>query len=153
MADLWLQRHGNSLVGADSDSNAVIAKMAFGKLFRAEVVSPRSGKQHRLYWSLCRRIAEAIGSQSENVSDVLKIETGHCEVIRTKSHGELRLPRSIAFFKLDQEGFSEFFKRCVAIIETEWGIARPDILAAVEELLTPEEWRDVLHPARTKETA
>lgn len=152
MADLWLKRSGNTLIGADTESNAVIAKMAFGKLFRAEVVSPRSDKQHRLYWSLCNRIAAAIGSEAENISDVLKIQTGHCEIIRSKTYGELRLPRSIAFSKLDQEGFSEFFRRCTIIIETEWGIARPDVLAAVEELLTPEEWRDVLHP-RAKEKA
>lgn len=84
------------------------------------------------------RIADAIGAEPENVSDLLKIETGHCTTIKSKKYGVIRLPRSISFANMDQTAFSDFFNRCVTIIETEWGIARSDVLEAVDDLLHPE---------------
>jgi hypothetical protein len=128
-------RKGNSLVPWGAESDGVLSKMAFGKPLHVDVKQPRNSKHSALYWVLCHRIADAIGSESEAVSDLLKIETGHFTIIKSKKHGELKLPRSISFAKFGQEQFGEFFERCLTVISAEWGIARPDVLAAVSDII------------------
>lgn len=139
MADFFARRVGNALAPDGPDCASVLAKIPFGKLMRVEVKQPRNGNFHRLYWALCARIGDAVGVDSENISDLLKIETGHCVIVRSKTYGELRLPRSISYAAMDNAAFSDFFERCVQVIHETWGIAKPDILAAVDDLLTPAE--------------
>lgn len=134
---IWLKRVGNTLVPDGDDSGAEFAKLPFAKVLQAEVKHPRNVAHHRLYWALVHRIAAAIGAEPENVSDLLKIETGHCTIIRSKKYGEIRLPQSISFAKMDQSQFHDFFEACVRIIYENWGIARSDILDAVSDLLAP----------------
>jgi hypothetical protein len=103
------------------------------------VTQQRNARFHALYWVLCSRIANAVGAEVETVSDMLKIGAGHCHVVKSKKHGILLLPKSISFAKLDETGFRTFFEACVMTIYTEWGIDRQDVLAAVNDLLLPEE--------------
>lgn len=117
------------------DSWSVFAKLKGGIPVYVEIKQPRNAKHSALYWVLCHRIADAVGTTSENVSDLLKIGTGHCTTIKSKSLGEVRLPRSISFAKMGQTEFADFFERCISVITTEWGIARPDVLSAVSDLL------------------
>lgn len=127
-------RNGNALKAFGSESDAVLSKVPFGKVVYVEVKQPRNGKHHRLYWSLCSRIGDAIGVESETVSDVLKIRTGHCTNVQTK-RGILQLPKSISFAAMDQTEFREFFEKAVTVIVSEWGIARSDVLDCVKDLL------------------
>lgn len=133
MTVLWVQRAGNSLVPDGDESIAAFARIPFGKSLQCEVKQPRNSRFHRLYWALCARIASGVGAEPENVSDLLKIATGHCTIIRSKTYGEMKLPKSIAFSKMEQSEFSAFFERCCAVIYTEWGVDP----AAVADLLLP----------------
>lgn len=137
MSVLWLKRVGNGLFPDAADSDAELAKIPFGKTLQAEVKQPRNVRFHRLYWALVHRIASAVGSEPENISDLLKIETGHCDIVRSKKYGEIRLPKSISFAKMDQAAFSQFFEACLVVVYTNWGIARSDIMAALGDLLAP----------------
>lgn len=118
-----------------AESAAAFGKLPFGKTVRVEVKQPRNGKFHRKYWLLCARIGDAVGVDSENVSDLLKIETGHCTIVKSKTYGELRLPRSISYAAMDNAAFSEFWDKCVQVICSTWGIARADALEAVKDLI------------------
>lgn len=133
MVDFWAQRVGGTLVPDSVESSAVFAKVPFGKAVHIEVKQPRNGGFHRLYWALCQRVADGVDASSENISDTLKIATGHCTIVKTKSYGELRLPKSISFAAMDQTAFSEFFERCIRVIYEEWKIDP----AAVADLLAP----------------
>ena len=137
MATLYVRRVGNSLHPDGADCAAVLSKLPFNRLLRVEIKQPRNVQFHRLYWALCARIGDAVGADSENISDLLKIETGHCTLIRSKKYGELRLPASIAFAAMDADGFRDFFDRCVVAIYEQWGISKPDILATIADLLDP----------------
>jgi len=117
-----------------AESASVFSKLAFGKVVQVEVKQPRNGKHLRLYWTLCHRIGDAIGVEAEDLSDVLKLRTGHVRIIKT-ARGTETLPASISFARMTQEDFSKFFDRCVTLITTEWGIARTDILEAVRDLI------------------
>lgn len=137
MSDFWLIRHGNTLISHTAESQETISRLPFGKPLQATIKQPRNGRHSALYWVLCHRIAAAVGSEPENISDLLKVETGHCEIIRSKKYGELRLPRSISFSKMNQTDFSIFFENCLRIIYSNWAIEREDILATIGDLLEP----------------
>lgn len=124
MTTLWLRRVGNSLFPDGDESIAELSKIAFDKSLRCEVKQPRNSQHHKLFWSVCARVASGIGAESDAVCDVLKIATGHYTLIRSKSYGEIKLPKSISFAKMDQTQFRTFFDKCMETIFTEWGIDR-----------------------------
>lgn len=135
MSEFWVHRVGSVLAPLDMESVDELDKLPRNKPLHVEVKQPRNAAHHRLYWSLCARIAEARGVTAENVSDVLKIATGHVTTVRTKSYGEIHIPKSISFAKMDQTAFREFFERCVMVIYEEWQI-EPE---TVSDLLVPQE--------------
>jgi len=134
MKDFWCVREGMALRPYGVESGSMLGKLPFGKVVRVEVKQPRNGAHHRLYWTLCTRIGDGLGMDSEDISDVLKIRTGHFREVKTR-HGMERFPKSISFAAMDQEAFGRFFDKCVLVITTEWGIARADILECVKDLL------------------
>lgn len=138
METLFVRRVGNALHPDGADCAAVVSKLPFGRAIRVEIKQPRNVRFHRLYWALINRIADAVGADPENVSDLLKIESGYCTLVRSKKYGDIRLPGSISFAKMDEMAFRKFFDCCVQVIHENWAIAVPDILAAVEDLLHPE---------------
>lgn len=135
--DAWLIREGNALRPFGRESSEQLSKLPHNKPVYAEIRQPRNGKHHRLFWTLTHRIGEAVGVDGDAVAHVLKIRTGHVREIRTKRGVEL-MPLSISFAKLDQIAFDKFFNQCLDVITSEWGIARPDILEAVKDLIGEE---------------
>lgn len=135
MEILFVRRVGLNLVPDGADCASVVAKLPFGRPIRVDLKQPRNPLRHRLYWALCHRIGDAVGVDSENISDLLKIETGHCVIVKSKKYGELRLPRSISFAKVSETEFKTFLDRCIQVIHENWGISRPDILEAIKDLL------------------
>lgn len=138
MSDFWATREGMQLRPFGAESASVFAKIPFGKVVRVDVKQPRNGAHHRLYWTLCNRIADGVGCESEDISHILKLRTGHVRIVKTKK-GLEEVPRSISFASMDQMQFRSFFDKCVVVIETEFGIAKPDILELVKDLLHPQE--------------
>jgi hypothetical protein len=84
-----------------------------------EVSRPRNINHHRLYWALCTKIGNALDVEPENISDVLKLRTGHFTTVQTRT-GPVHLPRSISFAAMDQTAFRDFFERCTKVITSEW---------------------------------
>lgn len=135
--DYWAIREGMTLRPFGAESGSAMGKIPFGKVVHVEVKQPRNSKHSRLYWTLCARMADALGCDREDISHILKVRTGHVRQIRTK-RGVEEVPQSISFAKMDQEAFAKFFDKCVHVIEHEFGIAAPDVLAAVADILHPE---------------
>lgn len=134
MSDFFALREGMTLRPFGAESASVFGKLPLGKMVHVEVKQPRNGAHLRLYWTLCHRIGDALGMEAEDISDVLKIRTGHSREVKTRRGVEV-FPKSISFAAMDQEKFKVFFDRCVLVITTEWGIARSDILECVKDLL------------------
>lgn len=122
MTVLYVRRIGNALFPDGEESICQIAKIPMGKILKAEVKQPRNGAHHRLYFALCNRIADGIGSEADSVSTVFKMATNHVDTIRTKSYGDVKVPRSISFAKMDQTAFREFFDLCVKTAFEQWGL-------------------------------
>lgn len=136
-ATFFAVRVGNVLRPDGAESANTLSKLPYGESLLVSIRRPRNLKRHKLYWVLCQRIADAIGAEAENVSDMLKIETGHCRIVKTRKFGVLRLPASISFHSMDETAFRDFFDRCLNVIYSEWGIERNDILAVVNDVLMP----------------
>lgn len=134
MSEFWCVRKGDGLFPADAESAAEFAKLANGKPMKIEAVRPRNVERLRLYWVFCTRIGNAIGQEREVVSDILKIATGHCVTVKTRS-GWQRLPRSIAFGKMEENDFGAFFNKCIVATCEELGMRRPDVLDAVADII------------------
>lgn len=133
--DFWVRRIDNTLVADGDESVSEFSRLPFNRPLRVEVKQPRNLQFHKLYWSLVHRIADGIGSDPENVSDLFKIATGHCTIIKSKAHGVIKLPKSISFAKMDADSFRVFFEACVTTLYEEWGIDP----SAVADLLAPQE--------------
>lgn len=139
MTVFWAVRKGDALYPDSQESYAEFAKLPFGKSISVEAKRPRNAGRHRFYWMLVTRVATAMGVAPETVSDVLKIATGNCTTVRTKSYGDVRLPKSISYAAMDETAFGAFVEACIQVIQTEWAIERADLLEATADLLTPTE--------------
>lgn len=139
MTTFFVMRTAAGLAPMTVDDAAEMAKMSWSKAIRVEAKSPRNVNFHRLFFALAHRIASAVGCETENVVDLLKIESGHFTLVKSKKYGDLRLPKSISFASMTGEEFSTFFDACVAVIQENWSIPRPDILAITQDLLIPTE--------------
>jgi hypothetical protein len=115
----FFRRTMSGLVPADDEAEKALRGVKPGVVVAVEVTRPRNIQHHRLYWAMCSKIANAIEAEPENISDVLKLKTGHFVTVQTKG-GPVHLPRSISFAKMDQGEFREFFERCCRVISMEW---------------------------------
>ncbi len=134
MTDFWASRTGDQLIPSDSESWAEFARVPFGKALHVEVKQPRNPGHHRKFFTLVHRMANALGVNSEALRDHLTVRAGHVNIVKTKD-GIREYPASIAFAKMDQTEFNQFFNRCVVTIAEDWGLRRPDILDAVRDLI------------------
>ena len=136
MSDGLFIRSVNGLTPADDSAREMLAGLPIGKMVKASVSRPRNLGHHRLYWALCSAIASSIGAQRENVSDVLKLKTGHFTVVQTKSE-RIRLPRSISFAKMTQDEFNTFFKECTRVICEEFlpHMKPSDLVKEIEQMV------------------
>lgn len=78
----------------------------------------RSGQMHRLFFALLKMVFD---NQTEcKTMDVLlsvvKLGTGHADVVRTAQGFYFSVPRSISFARMDQDQFNKFFNRAVDFI-------------------------------------
>lgn len=130
----WATRQGSTLVPTDAESLTEFERLPFDCDLQIEATQPRNSKHNRLFFKLCSRIGSGIGRSTEWVSDAFKVETGHMDVF---SYGgkEHMVLRSIAFHKMDQLAFSQFFERCIQIMYERWQIDP----ASVADLLVKNE--------------
>ena len=138
MVKFLAKRVGNTLVPDAIEDGTEFAKLPIGKLVWVEARQSRSLPQLRLWWGLCRRIGAAVGVEPESVSDLLLIEAGHYDLLRSKKYGDIRRAKSISFATLDATEFNAIFDKAVDVIYTNWGIAREDVLEVVQDLLIPQ---------------
>ena len=91
-----------------------------GSIVACEISSPRNVNHLRLYWSLCATIGDSIGVHRENISDVIKLKSGHYRTVKTKAE-TYQFPKSISFSAMKTQGeFSAFFNTACQIVCTEF---------------------------------
>lgn len=114
-------RSQNGLIPHNEAASEALRGIAWGTKVKAQISRPRNPGHHDKYWALCSKIADAIPGDytAENISDVLKIESGHATAVQTKG-GIIYLTRSISWAKMDQAAFAKFYDRCLIVICEQW---------------------------------
>ncbi len=135
---ILLKRTLSGLSPKDKSGQEALDAIPVGSVVRVRISKPRIHKHAAKFWVLCSVIADAIGPTvtSDMVASVIKLRTGHTEVVRT-AHGIVEYPASIAFHRMDQDSFNAFFERALVVVQTQFlpGVTKAEIKAQIEDLI------------------
>ena len=87
-----------------------------GQLYDIVPVADRSDPHHKLYWAILGRVVKDSGlwPSSAHLHDDLKMLCGHYRTVVNKTTGGLYyVPDSIAYAKMDQRQFQEYFEQAM----------------------------------------
>jgi hypothetical protein len=101
-----------------------IEKLPNDQLFDISVASKRSDPHHKLYWVTLGNVVKATGlwATSAHLHDDLKMTTGYYRTAINPFTGELYyVPDSIAYKRMDQREFAEYFERTMAYLAEKLG--------------------------------
>lgn len=120
MAKFLAQKHLNSLRPADDAGLDALRKIGNGELVSVEIKKSRNIKHHRMFWALMTIVHDNMDSERyptvEDLTAAVKIAAG----LRTRielPNGDIGfIPGSIAFHKMDQTAFGEFYNRVCDLI-------------------------------------
>lgn len=133
------RKTNGSLQPMDERGEDVLRRIADGDTVTCDVKRPRNIQHHRLFFALLQLVydnTERFASVDE-LLDVVKILTGHCRTFRLRDGAEVKIPRSIAFSRMNQDAFNAFFDRAVDAICQEIipRIDKKALLAEVYEMV------------------
>lgn len=108
---------GGALWPDGEESERAMRRMGDGEACEVEFKRPRNIILLRKYWRLCEYVAESCPGveTARQVDHVLKIETGNVEVFKI---GDTLYQQagSIAIGNMDEDGFSEYYRKCIKVI-------------------------------------
>lgn len=114
------QKHLGALRPTDEAGQDALRKLGNGELVTVEFRKSRNIKHHRMFWALMSIVHQNMDHDRyptvEDLTSAIKIAAG----LRTRielPNGEVGfIPGSIAFHKMDQAAFSEFYDRVCDLI-------------------------------------
>lgn len=135
MTALTFTRTLSGLAPTDDAATRRLQRIPLGNTVQVTVASQRRHKSLARWWVLCGLIyqnSDQFGS-AEQVSDLLKIMSGHCSTIVSKATGEIYLiPKSISFAAIPEDEFQEIWLRAIKAVCT-------DIIPGLEEQAVQDE--------------
>lgn len=106
-----------SLFPADGPAMAAICALKVDEPVEVRIVKERSLPQHRLFWSVLKHVAENSKFESaERLLVALKVRLGWYDPVRLLNGKIIAVPHSIAFARMEQADFQDFFDRSIAVI-------------------------------------
>ena len=148
MTSVFMVRGANgngvdSLLPVDEKGQQILSRLKPGQLVRVDVRRQRSIKHHRLFFLLMNTVHKNLPERYDNIYptvdslvDAIKMEVGCFETFVTLDGEVVRRPGSIAFHKMGQDGFNEFYNRvCDIVIEHFYpGMESDDLKREVESM-------------------
>lgn len=125
MSELFLRRGTDGgLWPDDEESKAVIDAIPAGELLRAETTRPRNPRFHRLFFGLISLVFKNTTryKSPEVLREIVTIGAGHCDISIIKVDGQVfvhHVARSIAWSKMEEDEFRQFWNRAVDYIIAE----------------------------------
>ena len=124
---LWLAKVTSKsgkvgLVPADAEADAALRKMGEGECAEFNVRKTRSVGWNRKYWALCRAIGENQDPErdEDSIDAELRVLAGHFDVLYVANH-EVRVPKRIAFNKLDADGWAAYWAKVEQAVSYRFG--------------------------------
>lgn len=118
------------------DLEHISTRYAVGTQLRAKLTQPRSVPRHRLYWSVLAEVVDATGDRWCSVEDLHESIKLHLRMVRGISMlggGVRYVTASIAFEKMDEGQFKNFFEKAMLAICEETGIDTQALIQAAIE--------------------
>lgn len=115
---MWMSKASKgervALFPTDDESTAALRKLGDGELVTVKISRPRSIRWHRMYWGICSFIGEnqEPARSKDSIDSELRVLAGHYDVIHARRGNELyevRVPRRIAFDKLDADEWAQLW--------------------------------------------
>lgn len=125
----------------DQTGEDALRKLGHGQIVTVEVRRPRNIKFHRLYWALVtivwEQLDEARYPTSEDLHAAIKIAAGLRTRIVLPDGTVGFIPGSIAFHKMDQAAFEQFYDRVCDLISRHFlpGVKSEELKAEVELMI------------------
>ena len=134
---LFLRGRNGGLYPTDRYSADRMAKYQGRDVACDEPKTPRNLAHHQKYWVLVNFCAEHSAYTPEQVHDIFKLRTGLTTMSQLTDGTIVQHPGSIAWAKMDQTAFSEFYDRVVQVVIT-------DILPGVTVKQVEQELRELV---------
>lgn len=110
-----------------------------GEVF-ADITRPRSLGHHKKLFALLKIIRDNqdFYKTTDDVLDALKVATGHWYPMKTQTGQTVAKTKSIAFNKMDQLAFNEFWDAVVGVVVTKFlpGVNREDLEAEIMTMVS-----------------
>lgn len=123
----------------DDAGEQVLSGIAHGDLVMVEVKKPRNVQHHRLYWAL---VTTVFNNQeryptAEDLHEAIKISVGLRTTIELPNGEVGFIPGSIAFHKMDQLAFNEFYDRVCDAVAKHFlpGVTSEELKREVESMI------------------
>lgn len=118
----------------DEAGRAQHAKLKVGATVGAEIARSRSVVQNSLYWTVLGKVvAHAPGEwrTPEALHEVLKVATGHIEIVKMINGRLIKIPQSTSFDAMPQDQFQAYLDAAFKIIQDEilGGMSVDELLA------------------------
>jgi len=130
MTEILMKRVGYTLRPWDDMAEEDMMALPDDCALMIKVTRKRSLPHHRLYFQCLRSMIKAGAPGSDaDLHSATKIKSGLVSVCQLPSGEYMAFPDSIAFDKLDQSGFNDFFKRAVTFWQESglWKWLSPDL--------------------------
>jgi hypothetical protein len=130
----------SGLSPVDDDGRRALQRITHGQSVQVDIHRPRNNKNLRRWWALCKMVADNCEQfrSPDQVHDYLKIRSGHCTQIVSKTTGEVFLiADSISFSRLDEDEFQDVWLRAIKVVAEEIlpGVSIPEIEAEILQLI------------------
>ena len=140
MPKLVFRKHLGSLRPADEQSEGYLRKIANDDLVMAEIKKPRNIGHHCKMFALLNVVCQNIEHPKDPhvlLKYIQQVTGLHCEIIHSTIHGAQKIPKSIAFYNMDQLEFEPFYNAVVdfIIVHVLPGVGRAELEAEVLELV------------------
>jgi hypothetical protein len=127
------------LTPVDSEGEEAVRKMKMGAIVQVEVKQPRNINHHRLYFALVDVVFDNQERYEtrDQLHNALKLATGIYDLLELPNGAQYKIPRSIAFHKMNQAEFSAFYDRVCDVIAKHFlpGVTSDDLKAEVASMI------------------
>lgn len=128
-----------TLVAASLEAMEALAAVHRGQDCMADVRGARNVEQFNLFWKMMGLVAEATDSTKEACKEWVMKKTNYVDLIWLPDGAIEIKAKSIAWEKMEQAIFSEFFSIAIPHIAALLHTAPKDLIAQFESLLNPDE--------------
>lgn len=114
---ILMRRTETGLGPADHDAAEALARLKPGDQVFVRVHRPRSISQHRMFFAMLARVAEATEFETaERLLAALKLAMGRYDLLRLPSGRVVPVPQSISFAAMAHDEFQRFMDDAVRLI-------------------------------------